>query len=412
MNNSSQKIGVWIIGCGGAVATTTIVGTCAIARGQAPKTGMVTETSLMNDLPFVDPDSLVFGGCELYPLDLNERIKELNETSELFREKLIDRLDDQLQDISERCEPGLLPLNHDHLARPDSDWARQPNASAMEAVDFVRDQIRTFREKSSVDRLVVMNLASTEPRMTVDLPEEPDHYLSFLKDHDQTRAPAVPPSVLYATASFLENTPYVNFTPSPGNSLPALARLAKDRGIPHMGKDAKTGETLLKTVLAPMFRARNLKVLSWEGHNILGNEDGKTLENEEARKTKTEDKQKALNRLFGDEELHSRVRIDYVPSLGDWKTAWDFIHFEGFLGTKMSLQFIWQGSDSALAAPLVLDLIRFAELAERRGEAGEMTHLASFFKTPLGYDEHNFHRQFEDLLKYVQDVRSSEQNGK
>jgi len=388
------------------VSTTTMVGTCALLRGEAPTTGMVTASPLMSDLPFMELDDLVFGGCELYPVDLNERVRDLNASSDLFDRRLLDAVEDRLRTISDRCQPGLLPLEHDHLSRMDADWAYPPEGTAMEAVDGVRDQIRSFRQEQDLDRVIVVNLASTEPGLAIDLPDDPDAFRTRLENKDQTSSPEIPPSVLYAYASFLEDCPYVNFTPSPGNALPALATLARDRGIPHMGKDAKTGETLLKTVLAPMFSARNLKVLSWEGHNILGNEDGKTLEHEDARKTKTEDKQKALEQMFGDEDLHSRVRIDYVPSLGDWKTAWDFIHFEGFLGTKMSLQFIWQGADSALAAPLVLDLVRFADLADRRGESGEMTHLASFFKTPLGVDDHNFHRQFELLLEYAEDVRA------
>jgi len=150
-----------------------------------------------------------------------------------------------------------------------------------------------------------------------------------------------------------------------------------------------------------MFVARNLKVLSWEGYNMLGNRDGKVLDAPDANAAKCKDKDACLRDILGDDETHSRVRIDYVPSLGDWKTAWDFIHFTGFLGTKMILQFIWQGCDSALASPLVLDLIRMADFAHRSNESGNLRHLACFFKAPYEAEEHGFFRQNEALLEYV-----------
>jgi myo-inositol-1-phosphate synthase len=171
--------------------------------------------------------------------------------------------------------------------------------------------------------------------------------------------------------------------------------------VPHCGNDGKTGETLVKTVLAPMFTARNLRVLAWQGYNMLGNRDGEVLVDGAHRQAKLRNKDEALRSLLGDEGLHTRVGIDFVPSLQDWKTAWDFIHFEGFLGTRMSLQFTWSGSDSALAAPLVLDLVRLAELARRLGEAGEMLHTASFFKAPIAGGTHDFRAQFQSLLEYA-----------
>jgi myo-inositol-1-phosphate synthase len=406
MGNSNQT-GVWIIGAGGAVATTSIVGCLSYATTGEDPPGMITASDMVGDISFTGLDDLVFGGCELFELDLVDRARTLDESAGLFGNLMIDQVSDDLKNISDRIEPGLLPVDHNHISTMDEGWAHKPQGTAMDAVEYVRDQLQSFRESEDLEDVIVVNLASTEPGMDVDLPEDPDELLNMLKTKDQTSLPEIHPSVLYAVAAFLEDAPYVNFTPSTGNTPVALRNLAVERGIPHMGKDAKTGETLLKTVLAPMFLARNLKVLSWEGHNILGNADGKTLEDDNARKTKTEDKQKSLVQMMDDEDLHSRVRIDYVPSLGDWKTAWDFIHFQGFLDTKMSLQFIWQGSDSALAAPLVLDLVRFADLSVERGESGEMTHLASFFKTPLGCEEHDFHQQFQRLVRYIDDLNGA-----
>ncbi len=169
-----------------------------------------------------------------------------------------------------------------------------------------------------------------------------------------------------------------------------------------MGNDGKTGETLVKTVLAPLFSGRALRVLSWEGYNLLGNRDGLVLNDPEARESKTRSKDRAVRQILGDDpERHAKVTIDYVPSLDDWKVAWDYIHFEGFLGARMSMQFTWQGNDSALAAPLILDLARLAAFSKAKGEGGLMRHAAAYCTSPAGVEEQNFVKQFERLERYV-----------
>jgi myo-inositol-1-phosphate synthase len=192
---------------------------------------------------------------------------------------------------------------------------------------------------------------------------------------------------------------YVNFTPSLGASPAAIQELAVERRICHAGQDGKTGETLLKSVLAPMFAARHLEVLSWVGHNIFGNLDGLVLDDPANKAAKIKSKDQLVASILG-YDPQTLVSIEYIRSLGDWKTAWDHIHFRGFLGTPMTLQFIWQGCDSLLAAPLVLDLIRFVELSNRCGEVGVLSYLASFFKSPLGVKDHDFSRQFSLLLQW------------
>jgi myo-inositol-1-phosphate synthase len=206
--------------------------------------------------------------------------------------------------------------------------------------------------------------------------------------------------VLYAYAALRERCGFVNFTPSAQALSPAIAELAKQLRLPYCGSDGKTGETLMKAALAPMFRERNLKVLSWQGYNILGDRDGEVLANRENLAAKVQSKDRALANILG-YALHTHVGIDYVPSLHDLKTAWDFVHFEGFLGHRMALQFIWQGCDAILAAPLVLDLVRFVDFALRRGEHGALAHLAAFFKSPIGCEVHDFHAQCRMLADYV-----------
>ncbi|MEO0662788.1 MAG: inositol-3-phosphate synthase, partial [Planctomycetota bacterium] len=222
-----------------------------------------------------------------------------------------------------------------------------------------------------------------------------------------------PASILYAYAALTGGSPFVNFTPSLGAQIPALVELSEQRRVPVAGSDGKTGETLVKSVLAPLFRARALKVLAWQGYNMLGNRDGEALRDPSHGAAKLETKDVALRAILGEtsggpganglppSDLHTKVQIDYVPSLGDWKTALDFIHFEGFLGARMSMQFTWSGCDSALAAPLVLDLARLADHALRAGRGGVLEHLACYFKAPQGVDVHDFASQIDLLDAYA-----------
>jgi myo-inositol-1-phosphate synthase len=216
------------------------------------------------------------------------------------------------------------------------------------------------------------------------------------------RSPAVlPASSLYAYAALDLGIPYINFTPSLGASAPALLELAEKRGTVTGGKDAKTGETLMKSVLAPMFAMRNWQILSWVGHNIFGNRDGLVLNDPANKSSKVKTKDQVISGIVG-YKPQTLVTIEYIESLDDWKTAWNHIHYKGFLNTKMVLQFIWQGCDSILAGPLVLDLARLALFSQRRGEVGVLKHLSSFFKNPMGETDHDFFRQFAKLEEYVQ----------
>jgi myo-inositol-1-phosphate synthase len=248
-------------------------------------------------------------------------------------------------------------------------------------------------------------VASTEPELA-----EPERYdtrgaLERAIERDDRELPA---SSLYAYAALVDGHPYVNFTPSPGSSPGGLRELAAEEGVPHMGSDGKTGESLVKAALAPMFAGRNLHVMSWEGHNVLGNTDGRVLEDDRNKAGKLASKGGILDGILPELD-HNRVRIDYTPSLGDWKTAWDYVHFEGFLETEMTMQFTWEGSDSALAAPLTLDLARLVAFADERGEGGLQPHLASFFKAPVGVDEHDLSRQLDFLDEYVADHAADEE---
>src|SRR5207247_2035469 len=237
-----------------------------------------------------------------------------------------------------------------------------PTAAARAPLQFVRavqQDLDDFRRSTGARRVIAVNVATTEQPAAAELR---DLDLDALDAALHAPGSRVPASALYAYAALDMGVPYVNFTPSVGASLPGLEELARVGGVPHAGRDGNTGETLLKSALAPMFRMRHLHVRTWVGFNVLGNADGLALSDPATAASKTESKGKVVPSILG-YEPQTLVRIDYVPTLGDWKTAWDLIQFEGFLGTPMTLQFTWQGSDSALAAPLVLALIRLVHQA-------------------------------------------------
>lgn len=397
-----RKVGVWVIGACGSVSTLTVAGVEAMRAGLIGRTGMVSELEDFRGLDLVSPENLVFGGYEIRPSDLVQEAEEYARANGVLTPEILEASREGLIRASGNLKPGLTLNCGDGVRRvaPQADRDKFPLRGIVESI---QKDLEEFRKKNLLDDVVVINLASAERAFT--LPREYAYLEMLLALLDEDRRDLFPASVLYAIAAVEAGYPYVNFTSSPGSSSPAVDELARRKGVPHMGQDAKTGETLVKTALAPMFAGRNFRVLSWEGHNLLGNRDGLVLDNPAHKEAKVRDKDKVLKEILQDPETHSQVRIDYVPSLGDWKTAWDFIHFQGFLGTRMSMQFTWQGCDSALAAPLVLDLVRFAEFAHRSGERGAMRHLSVFFKAPWAVQEQSFHTQMEMLFDYAQGHR-------
>lgn len=404
-----DKIGVWIIGVGGHLATTLMVGTRAVARKLVNTTGMVTELPLFYDIDFIDVDDLVFGGVDIRPTDVKGNAWSIYEKTGIFSYELIKCLEHDLDSISSNTCLGT-PLNcGDAVTRLAQVGLAEKKEDLSHTIHRIREQLISFAREHKLSKVIVVNLASTEP--VLELVKEHNTYDGLKKLIKENRMDKITASTLYAYAAIEAGFPYINFTPSNGALIPAIIELADEVKVPVMGCDGKTGETLVKTALAPLFAYRNLRVLSWQGYNILGNRDGQVLNDPRNKQTKVKSKGGVLGEILG-YEPHAHVGIDYVPSLDDWKTAWDFIHFEGFLGTKMSMQFTWQGCDSVLAAPLVLDIVRLTEIASRLGEYGLMPQLAFFFKSPIGVREHNLSYQFQSLVKYLEEVREKIRNKK
>ncbi len=400
-----RRVGLWLIGALGGVGSTVALGLAALRRGLTDRTGLVTSLPLFADMDLDSPEQFVIGGHDIRGSGLAESVVTLARRIGAFGSAVVDACLPDLEAWGKNVRSGTILNSGDTIAkladRPDLSAAGSPRA----AIDRLQSDIAEFRDRNRLDQIVVVNVASTEP--AVHRRPEHDSLDRLVPALGNSSGELLPVSSLYAFAAIDSGHPYVNFTPSTGASLPALEELANRRGVPIAGRDGKTGETLVKTVLAPMFARRNLRILSWVGHNILGNLDGQVLSDPRNKESKIQSKDQVIGEILG-YPLQTHTSIEYIESLDDWKTAWDHVHFQGFLGVRMSLQFTWQGCDSALAAPLVIDLARLALLAQRRSERGILGHLACFFKSPMGVAEHDFFRQFALLEQYVQSTRTRE----
>jgi len=402
-----RSVGLWLIGAHGSVATCVAYGLSGLRQGLLAPTGLVTEIAPVSSLPLAGFDEFVLGGHEVLRGDLSRSVTDLSRHG-ILHPDLVAAAHEDAAAYEAEVRPGLLDSTEVGGGGLDPASARLGAASPQEQIERLAGDLIAFRKAHDLERVVVVNLASVEVAWSI----QPGW--NTLEGIDQAieGGAALPASTIYAIAAIRSGCPYVNFTPSLGASPGGVRELALEHGVPHCGSDGKTGETLVKTVLAPMFAARGLKVLAWQGYNMLGNKDGESLSDPARRASKISNKDEALREILNDPSVHTGVGIDYVPSLHDWKTAMDYVHFEGFLGARMSMQFTWSGSDSALASPLVIDLARLADLAASRGERGEMVQAACFFKSPLvpagnagsPRQSHDFAVQHRAFLDYVNGV--------
>ena len=396
---SNSRIGIWLIGAKGGVASTAIVGLAALKRRLVGAAGLVSQLPQFQRAGLADWADFVVAGHEIRAAPLMHEALRLATESRTTTVEVIQQCRAELEEIDRRIRPGtLFNVGPTIAALADADLPR--DETPRQIIARLAGDFAEFVRAEGLSHLVVVNVASTEP--AVDRSPLPQQWPDLDRLLDGPEGCPLPASSLYAIAALEAGHSYINFTPSLGSAPAAIDQLAFLRRTRHFGCDGKTGETLMKSVLAPMFARRNLQVLSWVGHNIFGNLDGQVLNDPANKQAKVTSKDHLIGDILG-YRPHTLVSIEYIPDLGDWKTAWDHVHFAGFLGAPMTLQFIWQGCDSVLAAPLVLDLVRFTELAWRRGHVGRMPFLASFFKSPYGVEEHRFDRQFQMLEEWAED---------
>jgi myo-inositol-1-phosphate synthase len=392
----SERLGVAVIGIGGAVATTAVAGIEMIRRGSNGLAG----------LPLADRDvagmaayhELHFGGWDVSDDDL---------ASAARRHAVIG--DKELSSVA-----ASLAKSHPWPAIGTTDFCANidgPNKiiapGHRAAVERIKADMARFKIEKALDRMVMINLASTE-RIADREMASLQSIDAFEHGLDASDA-AISPAMLYAYAAITADTPYANFTPSVAADVAPLAALAKARNVPIAGKDGKTGQTFLKTVIAPAFRARALHVEGWFSTNILGNSDGKALSNEKSLASKLGTKKSVLDEILGYPVEDHIVMIHYYRPRGDDKEAWDNVDLTGFLGQKMQLKLNFLCKDSILAAPLVIEIARCLDLAAQRGQGGAQEQMSVFFKMPQTTDGrrpvHGFGEQQQLLDRWLDGVK-------
>ncbi len=386
-----------MVGACGGVGSTVALGLTALKKRLAPSTGLVTELPDFRHLDLVKPDQITVGGHEIRSESLLSAVRTMHSESRVFSPELIAKCAPALRATQRNIKPGIVHGSTRQILDLGDRKSVRAVATAAAAVDVIRRDLTGFRERHALDHVVVVNVASSEPPLK---PHRSHNDYPQLAKAIKGKPRIVPASTLYALGSFAADCSYINFTPSAGARLPAVEQFARERDVLYAGRDGKTGETLLKSVLAPMFAMRHLNIQSWIGHNVLGNRDGEILSNPDVKASKIKSKDGLVSHIVG-YSPDTRTSIEYVPSLKDWKIAWDFIHFSGFLDTTMSLQFIWSGSDSILAAPLIIDLVRLTEHEYASGRRGPMNHLGCFFKDPRRVTSHQYADQWRELVEHL-----------
>ena len=399
---ANGKLGVLCVGLG-AVASTFIAGTELARRGLAKPYGSLTQlatirlgkrtegrTPLIKDFVALTPlEDIVFGAWDPMPDNAYESCLHcgvFNKHEHVF----------PIKDFLESIKPMPAVFDQYYVKRLVGTNVKQ-GKTKRDLAEQLREDIRAFKKRTGVARCVMVWCASTE----IFIVPGPAHQtLESLEAAMDANDVSIAPSMLYAYACIMEGVPFVNGAPNLSADIPALEKLARDKGIAIGGKDFKTGQTMLKTVLAPMFKARMLGVAGWYSTNILGNSDGEVLDDPESFKTKEESKLGVLEyilqpklypELYG--HIYHKVRINYYPPRGDNKEGWDNIDIFGWCGYPMQIKVDFLCRDSILAAPLVLDLALFFDLAQRAGMSGVQEWLSFYFKSPQTtpglYPEHD-----------------------
>jgi len=414
------KLGVLLVGMG-AVSTTTIAGVLAVRRGLAKPIGSLTQMGtvrlgkrtearsplIKEFVPLASLDDVVFGGWDIFEDNSYEAAK----TAGVLEPGLLDQIRPELEAI----KPMPAVFDRRYVKRLDGPNVKK-GKNKRDLADQLREDMRRFKQDNGCDRLVMVWCGSTEIYLT----ESAAHasvaaFEKALEASDEN----IPSSMVYSYAALKEGIPYANAAPNLSADVPALLELASQTGSPVTGKDLKTGQTLIKTIIAPGLKARLLGVEGWYSTNILGNRDGEVLDDPESFKTKEESKKSVLDYILQPnlypelyKDLCHVVRINYYPPRGDNKEGWDNIDIFGWLNYKMQLKVNFLCRDSILAAPIVLDVALFLDLAKRAGMEGIQEWLSFYFKSPMHapglYPEHDLFIQLMKLKNTLRYLRGEE----
>ncbi|MEW6321722.1 MAG: inositol-3-phosphate synthase [Acidobacteriota bacterium] len=420
LSPAQGKLGVLLVGLG-AVSTTTIAGVMAIRKGLSPPIGSLTQmgtirlgkrtegrSPLIKDfVPLAGLDDLVFAGWDIFEEDCYAAAC----TAGVLERSLLDAVRPELEAV----KPMPAVFDQRYVKRLSGPNVKKGRNKKDLAEQLIAD-IRAFKAAHALDRLVMVWCGSTEVFMTETAVHQS---LAAFEKGLEASDDSIPSSMVYAYAALKEGIPFANAAPNLTADVPAMLALAAETKAPLAGNDMKTGQTLIKTVIAPGLKARLLGVRGWYSTNILGNRDGEVLDDPESFKTKEESKKSALDYIFQPhlypdlyKDLSHVVRINYYPPRGDNKEGWDNIDLVGWLGYPMQLKINFLCRDSILAAPIVLDVALFLDLAKRAGMAGIQEWLSFYFKAPMHakevYPEHDLFIQLMKLKNTLRYLRGEE----
>lgn len=420
INPPQGRLGVLTPGMG-AVATTFIAGTIAVRNGIGKPIGSLTQMGtirlgkrtekrvpkIKDFIELADLNDIVFGGWDIFP----DNVYQAALTAGVLQQALLDQLRPEIETIA----PMPAVFDQKYVKNLQGTHVKKA-ANKYDYAQMLMNDIQNFKAKHNLQRMVVIWCASTEIFL------KPDKVHASIESFEKAMKenhPAIAPSMIYAYATIKSGVPFVNGAPNLTVDIPALMELAVENKVPIGGKDFKTGQTLMKTILAPGFKARMLGLTGWFSTNILGNRDGEVLDDPDSFKTKEESKLSVLDYilqpdlypdLYGD--YHHKVRINYYPPRGDNKEGWDNIDIFGWLEYPMQIKVNFLCRDSILAAPIVLDLALFMDLAQRTGMKGIQEWLSFYFKSPMCapklYPEHDLFIQLMKLKNTLRYLKGEE----
>jgi myo-inositol-1-phosphate synthase len=415
------KLGVLIVGINGAVATTFLAGVLAVRKGLAQPIGSLTQMGSIRlgkrterRSPFIKDfvelaklSDLVFGGWDIR----NESCYESAQEAGVLQSEHLDKVKREMQSI----RPMKAVFDQNYVKRLSGTHVKK-GATKYDLAGQLRDDIRKFKKANHLDRCVLVWCGSTEVFIS---PNGVHRNIKKFEEAMRKNHVDIAPSMLYAYAALKEGIPFANGAPNLTLDVPALMELAREENVPVCGKDFKTGQTLVKTVVAPMLKARLLGLSGWFSSNILGNRDGEVLDDPESFKTKEESKLSVLEGILQPElypdlykDYYHKVRINYYPPRGDNKESWDNIDIFGWMGYPMQVKINFLCRDSILAAPIVLDLVLFIDLAQRAGMRGIQEWLSFYFKSPMVaeglYPEHDLFIQLMKLKNTLRFLKGEE----
>lgn len=397
VKEAKGKLGVLVVGVGGAVASTFIAGTLAVRKGVGLPIGSITQLATMrlgkreenrfpkikDVVPLADLNDIAFGGWDIF----EDNIYEAARHAEVLTVEDLDKVKEELSSI----KPMKAVFDQNYVKRLHGTWVKSA-PTKMELAEQVRQDIRDFKAANNCDRAVMIWCGSTEVFLQM---EEIHKDLAKFEQGLRDNSDLIAPSMIYAYAALSENVAYINGAPNLTVDMPAIWDLSAKNNVPICGKDFKTGQTMLKTVLSPMLKTRMLGLSGWFSTNILGNRDGEVLDDPGSFKTKEESKLSVIDNILQPDlypelygNVYHKVRINYYPPRKDNKEGWDNIDLFGWLGYPMQLKVDFLCRDSILAAPLCLDLVLFTDLAARCGFSGIQSWLSFYFKSPMHDFEH------------------------